>query len=166
MDSFIAAKLQFLPLAVSTQQFICRGVMLQFTIWPILQSFAFLCEQSKCDQFGIGIEVFMGKNGKPVCLVAVVLAYLSSCGDAPGQFFKTHMGNHRNDKFCVYAGGLERLYKYGLASQLICGHSLQIGFVDSVITQGRWFSATFLLYTCMPWELITPLSARIASACS
>ena len=50
----------------------------------------FFLKQSKCDQFGSGVEVFVGKTGKLVCPVTTVLAYLSSRGDA---FSKTLLGN-------------------------------------------------------------------------
>ena len=52
----------------------------------------FFLKQSKCDQFGTGVEVFVGKTGKSVCPVTAILAYLSSHGDAPGTFFKHSHG--------------------------------------------------------------------------
>ena len=61
----------------------------------------FFLKRSKCDQFGSGVEVFVGKTGKPVHPVTAVLAYLSSRRGAPGPFFKDFHGETA-DEVCLY----------------------------------------------------------------
>ena len=46
----------------------------------------FYLKRSKCDQFGAGVGVFVGKTGTPLCPVTAVLAYLVSRGSVPGPF--------------------------------------------------------------------------------
>ena len=45
-------------------------------------------KQSKCDQFGQGVNVFVGRTNMPVCPVAAVLAYIAVRGAAEGPFFQ------------------------------------------------------------------------------
>ena len=135
----------------------------------------FFLKRSKCDQFGTGVEVFVGKTGKPVCPVTAVLAYLSSRGDAPGPFFKDSHGKPLT-KSVFIREVRSALTSMGLPANQFAGHSFRIGAAtaaaqagleDSVIQAlGRWSSAAFLLYIRMPREQLAPLSARIASACS
>ena len=40
---------------------------------------------SKCDQFGQGVDVFLGRVDSPVCPVAAVLAYIAIRGSAVVQ---------------------------------------------------------------------------------
>ena len=44
-------------------------------------------KQSKCDQFGRGVDVFVGRTGNEVCPVAAVLAYLAVRGSMAGPLF-------------------------------------------------------------------------------
>ena len=135
----------------------------------------FFLKRSKCDQFGSGVEVFVGKTGKPVCPVTAVLAYLSSRGDAPGPFFKDSHGKPLT-KSVFIREVRSALTTMGLPANQFAGHSFRIGAAtaaaqagleDSVIQAlGRWSSAAFLLYIRMPREQLSPLSARIAAACS
>ena len=81
----------------------------------------FFLKRSKGDHFGTGVEVFVGKTGKPVYPVTAVLAYLPSRGDAPGRSILQRLSWETADEVCgLYTGGPERPYKYGFASQPIC----------------------------------------------
>ena len=134
----------------------------------------FFLKRSKCDKFGTGVEVFVGKTGKPVCPVTAVLAYLSSRGDAPGPFFKDSHGKPLMKS--VFIWEVRSTTSMGMPANQFAGHSFRIGTAtaaaqaglkDSVIQAlGRWSSAAFLLYIRMPQEQLAPVSARIASACS
>ena len=166
-------KLQFLPLWLSTQQFICRGDIVDDQANPSI--ICFFLKRSKCDQFGTGVEVFIGKTGKPVCPVTAVLAYLSSRGDGPGPFFKDSHGKPLTKSMFIREVR-SALTSMGLQANPFAGHSFRIGAAtaaaqagleDSVIQAlGRWSSATFLLYIRIPREQLAPLSALIASTCS
>lgn len=49
-------------------------------------------KRSKCDQLGVGVRVFIGRMGTPLCPVAALTAYLASRGDDPGPFFVDKQG--------------------------------------------------------------------------
>ena len=107
--------------------------------------------------------------------MTAVLAYLSSHGDAPGPFFKDSHGKLLT-KSVFIREVWSTLTTMGLPANQFAGHSFRIGAAtaaaqagleDSVIQAlGRWSSAAFLLYIRMPREQLSPLSARIAAACS
>ena len=42
---------------------------------------------SKCDQFGNGIDIFLGSIESPMCPVSAALSYMAFRGPAPGPFF-------------------------------------------------------------------------------
>ena len=44
-------------------------------------------KRSKYDQFGRGVDVFVGRTGNVLCPVAAVLAYLAVRGSSPGPLF-------------------------------------------------------------------------------
>ena len=44
-------------------------------------------KRSKCDQFGAGADVILGKTGLPLCPVSALLACIEVRGSAPGMFF-------------------------------------------------------------------------------
>lgn len=45
-------------------------------------------KRSKCDQFGRGVTVYVGKTDNSLCPVSAILAYVARRGDAPGAFFR------------------------------------------------------------------------------
>jgi len=47
---------------------------------------------SKCDQFGRGADIFLGRTGDPVCPVAAVLAFMVIRGTRPSPLFKDETG--------------------------------------------------------------------------
>ena len=46
---------------------------------------------SKCDQFGNGIDIFLGCIESPMCPVSAALSYMAIHGPAPGPFFPFKM---------------------------------------------------------------------------
>ena len=47
----------------------------------------FHLRKSKCDQFGTGADVLLGRSGYQLCPVAAILAYIKARGDTQGAFF-------------------------------------------------------------------------------
>ena len=124
-------------------------------------------KQSKCDQFGQGVNVFVGRTNMPVCPVAAVLAYIAVRGAAEGPFFQFANGQLLSKQKFVSAFR-QALQAIGLPYQDLAGHSFHIGAAtatakagieDSVIrTLGRWNSAAFLTYIRTPLEKVLHVS--------
>ncbi len=51
-------------------------------------SVSFHLKRSKCDQFGNGVDVFVGRSGNELCPVVAILSYIARRGDGPGSFFR------------------------------------------------------------------------------
>ena len=45
-------------------------------------------KRSKCDQFGKGVEIFVGRTNTSICPVVAVLAYIAARGASEGPFFR------------------------------------------------------------------------------
>ena len=50
-------------------------------------------KRSKCDQFGTGVTVYLGRTDSPLCPVTALLAYMASRQDSPGPFFRDDKGH-------------------------------------------------------------------------
>ena len=48
---------------------------------------------SKCERFGKGITVYIGKTSGPRCLVVAVVAYMATRGTGTDPFFLDNAGN-------------------------------------------------------------------------
>ena len=44
-------------------------------------------KKSKCDQFGKGLDIILGRTGSLLCPVAVLMGFMAVWGDGPGPFF-------------------------------------------------------------------------------
>jgi hypothetical protein len=44
-------------------------------------------KKSKCDQFGAGADVVLGRSGGDLCPVSALLQYIEARGPQPGAFF-------------------------------------------------------------------------------
>ena len=44
-------------------------------------------KKSKCDQFGVGSDIIVGRTGSTLCPVAAMLSFITIRGDSPGPFF-------------------------------------------------------------------------------
>ena len=108
---------------------------------------------SKCDQFGNGVDIFLGRIESPMCPVSAALSYMAIRGPAPGPFFYFQDGNPlTKSRFVIAVQDI--LHQMGLDQSLYAGHSFRIGAAtaaaqagveDSTIKAlGRWSSTAFL----------------------
>ncbi len=132
----------------------------------------FHLKKSKCDQFGQGIDVVVGRSGNELCPVAAVLGYIAVRGAAPGPFFLD--ADSRIVTKPWFVDQIRQLLRgIGLPQHQYAGHSFRIGAAttaalagveDSTIqTLGRWHSSAFLQYIRMPRERLAALSATLAT---
>ena len=84
--------------------------------------------RSKCDQFGKGVDVFVGKSGNELCYIEAISAYTAKRGDAPGPFFCDKNGSPQ-DKYA--------------------GQSFRIGAVTAIAQAGLEDSTIRALVVCM-----------------
>ncbi len=129
--------------------------------------------RSKCDQFGVGADIILGRTGRSLCPVTAVLQYLAIRGSRPGIFFC-----QPDAKAVTKAWFTEQLRSVlsamGLPRQLYAGHSFRIGAAttaamagveDATIqTLGRWQSAAYLQYVRMPSDQLARLSLVLAQS--
>ena len=135
------------------------------------QMIKFHLKVSKCDQFGSGSDVVVGKTSNQLCPVAAILQYIEVRGDRPGPFF-LDSSHHTLVKSTFISQIREILTSIGLPQQDYAGHSFRIGAAtsaaaagveDSMIqTLGRWHSAAFLQYIRTPKERLAALSSVLA----
>ena len=129
-------------------------------------------KRSKCDQFGAGVDVHIGRTASPLCPVTAILAYMASRQGAAGPFFQDGLGRPLTK--AVFVQKIRQaLSQLGLPAEQFAGHSFrigaataaaQVGLEDSVIQAlGRWSSAAFLLYIRTPREQLAQFTARLAS---
>ena len=131
----------------------------------------FHLRKSKCDQFGTGADVLVGRTGCQLCPIAAMLAYLKVRGDHPGAFFvDSNRAPITKSKFVTKVR--EALKAAGYPEEQFAGHSFRIGAAttaamagieDSTIqTLGRWHSAAFLRYIRTPHDQLASMSASLA----
>ena len=49
---------------------------------------------SKCDQFGRGVAIFLGRTADALCPVMAIIAYATKRGDTSGPFSASKMEHH------------------------------------------------------------------------
>ena len=77
-------------------------------------------KKSKCDQFGKGADILLGRTGCPLCRVAAILSFIGSRRDTPGSITRK---NHHKISFCVK--GSERFVEGWLCGRTVCWAQLQ-----------------------------------------
>ena len=128
---------------------------------------------SKCDQFGTGANIVIGRVDSSLCPVAAILNYIVTRGDSAGPFFvDTSHKPLTKQKFVAQIRSI--LNSLGVQQDQYAGHSFRIGAAttaaavgveDSTIqTLGRWHSAAFLQYIRTPKEHLAALSTLLAGA--
>ena len=128
-------------------------------------------KRSKTDQFGRGVEVFLGATGDDICPVAAIRAYANRRGAIAGPFFRCVDGSPLTK--ARFVDGVRRaLTLAGIPSVGYFGHSFRIGAAtaaaragvqDSVIQAlGRWSSPAFLRYIRTPRESLATHTRTIA----
>ena len=125
---------------------------------------------TKCDQFGNGIDIFLGCIESPMCPVSAALSYMAICGPAPGPFFH-FQGGTTLTKSHFFMAVRDVLRQMGLDQSLYAAHSFrigaattaaQVGVEDSTIKAlGRWSSSAFLTYIQTPGQKLAALTPRI-----
>ena len=98
---------------------------------------------SKCDQFGKGINTFVGSTSNEICPILACLAYITVQGSSPGPFFCLEDGSPLTKAmFVSQVRGISS--QAGLDASLYASHSFRRGAamsaaqahtVDSVITE-------------------------------
>eukprot|EP00731_Ephydatia_muelleri_P018932 Em0011g972a len=116
-------------------------------------------KKSKCDQFGKGADILLGRTGCPLCPVAAILSFIGARRDTPGCFFWDQQKKPITKSRFV-ARLRDALSKAGYAEAEFAGHSFRIGAAtsaalagieDSMIQAlGRWHSAAYLRYIRTP----------------
>jgi len=128
-------------------------------------------KRSKCDKFGMGAYIVMGRSGTTLCPVTAILEYIESRSAAAGIFFKSTEALP-----VLKAWFLEQLRSIiataGLPSQDYAGHSFRIGAAttaalagmeDSMIqTLGGWHSGAFLHNIRTPSKTLANLLSVLA----
>ena len=124
-------------------------------------------KRSKCDQFGKGADIYLGRTGNSLCPVTAVAAYMVARGTEPGPFFSANGKPFTKPRFVTEVR--KALQALGLPQEQFAGHSFRIGAAtaaaragleDSTIRSlGRWNSAAFLVYVRTPREKLASLSA-------
>ena len=111
--------------------------------------------KSKCDQFGTGADVLLGRSGCQLCPVVAILEYIKVRGDSPGAFFiDSSKLPITKSKFVTRVR--VALKAAGYPEDQFAGHSFRIGTAtiaamagieDSIVQMlGHWHSAAFLRY--------------------
>ena len=127
---------------------------------------------SKCDQYGSGSGVVLGRIGNSLCPVSALMQYINLRGSQTGPFFiDSSQAVITKQRFVEQIR--EILCSIGLPQHQYTGHSFRIGAAttaaaagieDSTIqTLGRWHSAAFLQYIRTPKTQLAAISASLAS---
>ena len=95
----------------------------------------FLLKVSKCDQFGAGSNIIVGRVESPLCPVAAVLKYIEVRGNAPGPFFMDSTHNALTKQRFVRRIR-DILTSIGLQQDHFAGHSFRIGAATAAAAAG------------------------------
>ena len=128
-------------------------------------------KKSKCDQFGAGADILLGRTGCLLCPVTAMVKFINCRGDSSGYFFID--GEKKPITKPRFIAQLRSYMKAaGLPSDQFAGHSFRIGAAttaakagmeDSMIqTLGRWHSAAFLRDIRTPHDRLAALSVSLA----
>ena len=127
-------------------------------------------KKSKCDQFGKGVDVYLGRTDLDLCPVTALLAYIETRGSGPGPLFVDSSQARITNPWFI-GQFRDVLATAGLPQQEYAGHSFRIGAAttaasvgleDSTIQLlGRWQNAAFLRYVRTPGTQLATLSASL-----
>ena len=128
-------------------------------------------KQSKTDPFRLGINIFLGCSNSDLCLISVILSYLSLRGMDQGPLFQFADGRPLTRDRLVFQ--LRKLLEeVGIRSGQFAGHSFRIGAAttaaamgveDSMIKiLGRWESSAYLRYLKVPRQSLAEVSVRLS----
>ena len=125
---------------------------------------------SKTDQWGKGVDIYLGTTGCSLCSVTGVVTYMSVHGGSPGPFFKLQDGRPLTKSH--FSKQLQTaLQAIGFPYQNFAGHGFRIGAAiaaaragieDSTIQAiGHWSSGAFLTYIRTPREELAQFTSRL-----
>ena len=130
-------------------------------------------KKSKCDQFGKGSDIIMGRTDSLLCPVSAIIQYITVRGNQPGPFF-IDSAKRTITKPWFIERIRDALQNIGLPQHQYVGHSFRIGAAttaavagleDSMIqTLGRWHSTAFLQYIRTPKERLAAISATLSQS--
>ena len=116
-------------------------------------------KQSKCDQFGNGVKVILGKTDNDLCPVQALSACIAQRSNKPGPFFVDSQNKAITKQWFTKQLRLI-LEAMGLPQELFAGHSLRIGAATTaalkglegsmILKLGRWSSSAFWVYVRTP----------------
>ena len=127
---------------------------------------------SKMDPFRKGVDVFLGRTNKDLCLLEAILPYLAIRGDKQGFLFQFKDGRLlTKDRFMSKV--CELLQQSGVNSKNYAGHSFRIGAATTASRQGiseatikmlgRWKSSAYLRYIKTPRGQLASISSSLCS---
>ena len=128
-------------------------------------------KRSKTDQTREGVSLYVGRTGNELCLVAAMLPFLVSRGNAPGPLFITKDGRHLTRSLLVKMVK-ETLTTAGIDCSRYNGHSFRIGAATTALakgvpeatiqTLGRWKSEAYKQYVRIPREQLAAISVQMS----
>ncbi len=90
---------------------------------------------SKTDPFRVGVDVFVGRTGTPLCPVAALLTYMAERGEGHGPLFRFRDGRSlTRTRFVAKVKGA--LTTAGVDQAGYSGHSFRIGAATTAAQQG------------------------------
>ena len=128
-------------------------------------------KQSKYDQFGRGVNVFVGRKGNELCPVAAMLTCLARRRSYPGPLFmETRQQPLTKMKFIARIWSI--LEGAGYPSHQFAGHNFRIGAAKAVAQAGfkdstihalvQWHSSAFCTYIRIPRDQLASITAALA----
>ena len=82
----------------------------------------FFLKRSKCDQFGAGAKVVLGRTGEQLCPVSAIMRYIGLRGSRPGPFFSDASYNPITKPWFIQRVR-DILSAVGLPQHLYAGHA-------------------------------------------
>ena len=129
-------------------------------------------KRSKCDPFGSGVNIYVGRTYQPLCPVAAMLSYLAMRPSSPGPLFVFEDGTSLSQERLTQSFA-QALRLAGFDASGYSGHSFRIGAAtaaartgmsDSLIqTLGRWKSSAFMAYIRTSRDSLCAASVSLAN---
>ena len=123
--------------------------------------------RAKTDQFGRGVDIFLGRTDAPVCPVTAIPQLLAIRPAGPGPLFTWSYGSPLSQPQFIRAARAV-LDASGIEANKYTGHSFRIeaaaraGLPAYLIkTLGRWQSEAYLVYIRTPRDTLAHVSRQL-----